>query len=246
MNFAAPPPLPTAIGHRGARGHAPENTMAGMRKAVELGARWVEFDVKLTVDDKLVLMHDATVERTTDGQGPVAGMTLEDLRKLDAGRWFSPEFAGERAPSMDEVMAFLSSRGIGANVEVKASPGREGETAAAVGRSLSGRWSDGSMPMLICSFSAESLAVARQVAPHIPRGLVSLKYTRDWPALMEQLGCSTFHLLDRRFTEARVGAIRHAGYRALAFTVNDAARAKTLLSWGVESIITDYPERIPA
>ena len=117
MTLAAPPLLPPVTSHRGARGHAPENTMAGMRKAVELGARWIEFDVKLTADDEPVLFHDDTVNRTTDGKGPVARMTLEEIRKLDAGRWFSPDFAGEPVPTLAEAMDYLAATGIGANVD---------------------------------------------------------------------------------------------------------------------------------
>ena len=246
MSIAAPPPLPPVTSHRGGKGHAPENTLAGLRKAVELGARWVEFDVKLTADGEPVLFHDDTVNRTTDGKGPVARKTLAELRELDAGRWFSPDFTGELVPTLAEAMDYLAAKGIGANVEIKGSPGREAETGAAVARALSARWFGGPIPMLISSFSADSLAAARQVAPQIPRGLLTFNYSKDWSAQMQQLGCATFHLLDRRLTEARVRAIREAGYRVLAFTVNDPKRAAELLSWGVESIITDYPDRISA
>jgi glycerophosphoryl diester phosphodiesterase len=233
-------------GHRGAKGHAPENTLAGMKKAVELGARWVEFDVKLTADDELVLFHDDTVNRTSNGKGPVADMTLSDIRKLDAGRWFSSDFTGEPIPTLAEAMDYLGTKGIGANVEVKACPGREAETGAAAARALAGRWFGGPAPILISSFSADSLTAARQAAQQIPRGYLTLKFSNDWSARMRELGCATFHVLDRRLTEARVRAIREAGYRVLAYTVNDPARARDLLSWGLESVITDYPDRILA
>ena len=246
MKVPQPPPLPPVMGHRGARGHAPENTIAGLRKAAELGVRWVEFDVKLTADGELILFHDNTLERTTDGAGPVAKKKLADIRTLDAGRWFSPAFSGEAVPTLDEAMAFLAARGMGANVEIKASPGREAETGAAVARALAGKWMAGPVAPFVCSFSAESLIAARQAAPRIPRALLTLDFPRDWATRMEQLGCASFHVLERRLKEARVGAIRSHGYRVLAFTVNDARRAATVFRWGVESIITDYPERIPA
>lgn len=246
MTTPTPPLIHSVTGHRGAKGHAPENTMAGLRKAVELGARWVEFDVKLTADNQLVLFHDDTVSRTSDGKGPIAGMTLSEVRKLDAGRWFSADFTGETVPTLSEAMDYLTAKGIGANVEVKSCPGREAETGAAVARALAERWFGGPVPILICSFSADSLAAARQAAPQIPRGFLTLKFIKDWAARMREMECATFHLLDRRFTEARTRAIREAGYRALAYTINDPARARELLSWGVESIITDYPDRILA
>ena len=161
MTIPQPPPLPRVIGHRGAKGHAPENTLAGIEKAAALGCRWVEFDVKLTADGVVVLMHDDDLGRTTDGKGPVAGATLADLRALDAGRWFSADFTGERVPTLDEAMAVLEARGMGANVEIKASKGREAETGAAVARALSQRWMNGRRPPFVSSFSPDSLAAAR-------------------------------------------------------------------------------------
>jgi len=244
MTIPAPPPLPPVTGHRGAKGHAPENTLAGMRKAVELGARWVEFDVKLTADNELVVIHDDTVNRTTDGKGAVAGMTLSELRRLDAGRWFSPDFTGEPVPTLAEVMEFLLKHGIGANVEVKACPGREVETGAATATALASRWLGGPSPILVSSFSPVSLAAARQAAPQLPRGLLTLKFPTDWLQQLRDLGCASFHVLDRRLTEARLRAVREAGHRVMAYTVNDPARARELLGWGLESVITDYPDRI--
>ena len=92
--------IPRVVGHRGAAGHAPENTLAGLRKAVELGATWVEFDVVLTGDGVPVLLHDDTLERTTNGRGSIAETALADVRSLDAGSWFSERFAGERVPTL--------------------------------------------------------------------------------------------------------------------------------------------------
>lgn len=246
MKISTPPPLPPVTGHRGAKGHAPENTLASMRKAAELGARWVEFDVKLTADGELILMHDDKVNRTTDGKGAVAGVTLAEIRKLDAGRWFSSDFAGEPVPTLNEVMSLLESRGMGANVEVKPCPGREAETGAATAKTLAARWLGGAAPVVISSFSSLSLAAARQAAPDVPRGLLTSTFPKDWLERMRELDCATFHMADRQFTEVRVRSIREAGYRPLVYTVNNAARGGELLSWGVESVITDYPERILA
>lgn len=246
MSVPAPPALPPVVGHRGARGHAPENTLASMRKAADLGARWVEFDVKLTADGELVLIHDDSVNRTTDGKGAVAAMTLAEIRKLDAGRWFSPDFSGEQVPTLDEAMQFLVSRGLGANVEVKPCPGREAETGAATARALGARWLGGPAPILISSFSEVSLAAARQAAPTVPRGYLASKFPKDWLERTRELGCATFHMADRQFSEARVRSIRDAGVRPVVYTVNDAGRAKDLLAWGMEAVITDYPDRILA
>jgi len=232
------------MGHRGARGHAPENTVASLRRAGELGASWVEFDAKLTRDGVPILMHDDTLKRTTDGRGAVADTTLAEIKALDAGRWFSPDFAGEPVPTLDEAMDALAARGMGANVEIKPCPGQDAETGTAVARALAARWTGMQKPPFVSSFSGEALAAARAAAPEVPRGLLAEKFPDDWGAQLAALGCATFHLDHRRITADRVRAIRQAGYRVLAYTVNDAARARTLLDWGVESVMTDYPERI--
>ena len=101
------PGLQPVIGHRGAAARAPENTLAGLRRARELGAAWVEFDVMLTADRVPVLIHDETLERTTTGRGEVARHTAAEIRALDAGGWFAPEFAGERVPTLAEAVALL-------------------------------------------------------------------------------------------------------------------------------------------
>jgi glycerophosphoryl diester phosphodiesterase len=245
MTIPQPPSLPRVIGHRGAMGHAPENTLAGIEKAAALGCRWVEFDVKLTADNHIVLMHDDDLDRTTNGKGSVSGATLEEIRKLDAGRWFSADYTGEKVPTLDEAMAALAERGMGANVEIKPCKGREADTGAAVARALAQRWMNGPQPPFVSSFSTASLAAARDAAPRVPRALLTLVFLPGWAAKMQQLGCASFHVLDRLITEKRVRGIRQAGYRPLAFTINDGARARDLLSWGVESVISSYPERIP-
>lgn len=245
MTAPQPPALPRIIGHRGAMGHAPENTLAGFEKAAAMGVRWVEFDVKLTADGHIILMHDDDLDRTTDGKGPVDETTLGEIRKLDAGRWFSPDYAGEKVPTLDEAMAVLAGHGIGANVEIKPCKGRETETGAAVAKALAARWMNGPHPPFISSFSTAALAAARAAAPEVPRALLTLVYLPGWGAKMQQLGCATFHVLDRLITERRVREIREAGYRPLAFTVDDGNRARELLSWGLESIITSYPDRMP-
>jgi len=102
---------------------APENTLAGLRKACELGARWVEFDVQATRDDCPVLLHDARLERTTNGYGIAADRTAADLAGLDAGAWFAPRYRGERVPRLADALALLDALGMGAVIEVKAEPG---------------------------------------------------------------------------------------------------------------------------
>src|ERR1700675_1784021 len=112
------PAIGPVIGHRGAAAHAPENTLAGLRRAKALGCGWVEFDVRLTGDGALVLCHDPLLDRTTSGSGPVSAKSLAAIRQCDAGSWFAPSFAGERVPTLDEALLLAAELDLGANVEI--------------------------------------------------------------------------------------------------------------------------------
>lgn len=236
--------LPRVVGHRGAAASAPENTLAGLRRALQLGVGWVEFDVKLTGDGVPILMHDAVLERTTDGRGAVADTAYTAIRELDAGAWFGPEFAGERVPSFDEAIDLLLSHGLAANVEIKPCPGRERETGTAVARRLAERWPSERPPPLLSSFAEAALEAAREAVPALPRGLLVGAVPEDWRARLERLGCVSLHCSHRHLEPAAVSAVHAAGYPLLVYTVNEAERARTLYSWGVDCICTDRPEAI--
>jgi glycerophosphoryl diester phosphodiesterase len=238
--------FPRIIGHRGAMGHAPENTLAGIRRAAFFGLRWVEFDVALTRDNEPVLLHDETVNRTTDGKGRLAAMTLAELQTLDAGSWKSPEFAGERVPSLTEVFALLRELGLGANLEVKPTKGREAETGAIVARMVAAAWPEGLPRPLISSFQTAALAAARDAAPQIARGYLVHRLNRGWQQEAAALGCVSVHCSQRTLKREGAAEVRQAGYRLLSYTVNEAARARLLFDWGVEAVFTDYPDRLAA
>lgn len=239
-----PPQVPQVIGHRGAAGHAPENTIAALEAAARLGARWVEFDVKLAASGEPVLFHDDTLARTTDGKGKVAETPLARLKELDAGAWYQTRFKGERIPTLDEALVVLARHGLGANVEIKPCPGRERETGEAVARALKVRW-PGRLPApLISSFHAGALAQAAAAAPEFPRAMLFGAVPGNWREVAEETGATAIHGNWRFLDRARVAALRGAGYAVRAYTVNDAHAAAQLFSLGVESVFTDYPERI--
>src|SRR6266851_5486243 len=135
----APLRLPSVIGHRGAARTAPENTLAGLRRAKALGCAWVEFDVRLTGDGALVLCHDPRLDRTTSGSGPVSARTLAAIRECEAGSWFDPGFAGEGMPTLDEALSLAAELDLGADVEIKSGRGREYATGAAVATAVERR-----------------------------------------------------------------------------------------------------------
>lgn len=238
--------LPRVIGHRGAAATAPENTLAGFRQAATSGATWVEFDVKLTRDGHPVLLHDRRLERTTDGSGEVAATTLKDLRRLDAGGWFGPAFKGEPIPTFHEALAVCLELGLGVNVEIKPCPGREVETARVVVEMLLDAWPATAPAPLVSSFAPRCLAVARAVAPDLSRGYLSGPLPRRWRDRLAEHGCVTLHLDQRRLRRRQLAEITAAGAVLVAYTVNDAVRARALVAAGVTSIITDRVAEVVA
>lgn len=238
--------FPRVIGHRGAAGHAPENTLAGFRKAADLGATWVEFDVALTADDIPVLLHDETLERTTDGAGKLAKKTFQDISGLDAGAWYGNAFAGERIPCLDTAITMLDQLGLCANVEIKPTKGRARTTGRIVGQMIAEKWPKSLRAPVFSSFRTDALAAVREAAPMIPRGLLMHRMRRDWQDQAAALDCLSVHCNHRILNAERARRIRDAGYHLLAYTVNDAKRALQLTDWGVESVFSDFPDRILA
>lgn len=234
-----PWPYPRIIAHRGGGTLAPENTLAGMRKAKELGFAGVEFDVMLAADATPILMHDETLERTTSGRGAIAATAYRDLEKLDAGSWFSREHAGEPVPSFERAGRLCIELGLWANVEIKPSTGVEAETgtaAALVAREL---WRGAPLQPLLSSFHPLALAAAREAAPELPRGVLSKSIPPDWQSRMQELGCVSLHCNYRLLTPQQARAVRDAGCWLFCYTVNDPEIARVLFDWGVDAIVTD-------
>jgi len=237
-------PYPGLAAHRGAGRLAPENTLAAMRLGASFGYRMFEFDVKLTGDGKAVLMHDATLDRTTSGRGPAGALTLAEIAQLDAGSWHGPAYAGEPVPTFANVAAWLRANGLMANVEIKPSPGREAETGAAVAMAAAHAWLGCEVPPLLSSFSEAALQAARDTVPRLPRALLLHELPADWPDRLARLGCVALDAHHASLTEAVVGRAHRAGYRVLTYTPNDPARVAVLQGWGVDCVITDAVDAI--
>lgn len=238
--------LPPVIGHRGAARHAPENTLAGLATARRLGVDWVEFDVMLTADGHPVLLHDESLARTTGLPQRLADTALQDLEQLDAGAWFGPAFAGERIPTLEQAFAALARWNLGANIEIKPSAGLARETARVTLETVKRAWPASLPAPLISSFEVEALVVARDLAPDLPRGYLVEDLPDDWLATARRLDCASVHPWHEPLTRAQLAALKAAGYRVAVYTVNEAARARTLRAWGADSLITDDPPALVA
>jgi glycerophosphoryl diester phosphodiesterase len=219
-------PYPARCAHRGAGKLAPENTLAAIRHGAALGYRMFEFDVKLSADGVLVLMHDPTVDRTTSGHGRLASYTLGQIARLDAGSWHSPAFAGEPVPTLAGVAAWLRANQCLANIEIKPCPGREAETGAAV------------------ALEARALWAAAAVAPELPRALLMHRLPDDWLAQVRALDCVAIDLHHELLDAALIAAAHAQHLKVLAYTVNDPARAAMLTDIGLDLLITDAVDRI--
>jgi len=228
------------IGHRGACARAPENTLASIRRAALDGAAMVEVDVKLTAEGRPVLFHDDRLDRTTDGHGPVASATLDMLGALDAGAWFGPEFAGEPIPTLEEAVETILGLGLGVNLEIKPCRGREAETARVVAQVAADMWPTDRAPPVLSSFSRESLAVARDMAPALPRALIADTLPGDWKEAALILGLKAVHL-GPKVTAADVAAVTAGGHAVAVWTINNVTRAASLLAQGVQAVFTDDP-----
>ncbi|MEM7041520.1 MAG: glycerophosphodiester phosphodiesterase [Pseudomonadota bacterium] len=233
--------LPPIIGHRGTAGLAPENTLAGIQRAHQEGASFVEFDVKLTADAVPILMHDDSLGRTTNGRGKVALKSFDEIQELDAGAWFAPEFAGERVPSLRATLELCIELGVGVNVELKPCPGREEETARLALRTLAETWPAhlDLQPPLISSFDRKALASAGAAAPDLPRGCLFTRVPGSWRATFAALACSTLNVSNRWIRQKHVEAASADDIPVLVYTVNDPDRAVDLWDMGVTAIFTD-------
>lgn len=247
-------PYPRIFAHRGGGSLAPENTLAAFRLGQELGYDAHEFDVKLSKDGVAMLLHDPTLERTTNGHGRAADLAWQELQALDAGAWHSPRFRGERVPSFEEVAAMLREKGTAANVEIKPTPGCETQTGERVAQLAARFWSGATVPPLLSSFSFEALMAAKRVAPHLPRGwLASLFTDAEWDRLAA-LEAVSVHTNHRKLDPAYVARLHGRGYRVCVYTVNDAQIARQWFDRGVDGLFTDnlrefaacFPEAIRA
>ncbi|GIX23355.1 MAG: glycerophosphoryl diester phosphodiesterase [Caldimonas sp.] len=240
-------PYPLWIAHRGAGRLAPENTLAAFRQGASFGYRAFECDVKLSRDGQPFLLHDATLDRTTDGQGVAGEQDWSALSRLDAGGWHSRAYAGEPLPTLEAIARYVLRNGFMLNVEIKPTPGTESLTGAAVARRCAQLWADSRTvpvaPPLLTSFQPAALQAAQAVQPALPRGLLLEHWCADSLAQAQALQCvaivAQYALLDR----GRIEAIHAAGMKALAYTVNDPAEAHRLLGLGIDGLITDAVDR---
>ena len=239
MTPLTPWPYPRWVAHRGAGKLAPENTLAAFRLGAAHGYRMFECDAKLSADGVVFLMHDATLERTTNGHGTGGDLPWQALSQLDAGSWHSRTFAGEPLPTLQALARFCQANGFHLNIEIKPTPGTETVTGEAVARLAAELWQGAPVPPLLTSFKPEALAAARQAAPDLPRGLLVDTLWEGWLEKAQELGCTAVVANQSLWNATNVAQVHGAGLRSLSYTVNDQKAAEHLLALGTDGIITD-------
>jgi len=238
-----PSPWPLWIAHRGAGKLAPENTLAAFRLGAQHGYHAYECDVKLSADGVPFLLHDATLERTSNGHGTAGDHPWAALSRLDAGGWHSRAYAGEPLPTLDAVAAYCRANGHALNIEIKPTPGQERVTGEVVAREAERLWAGRALPPLLSSFEPAALEGARASAPQLPRALLIDTLVDGWFELAHSLGCVAVVANYRLYSAPMVQRLHGANQWALCYTINDESGARALLAMGLDGLITDAVDR---
>lgn len=231
---------PWIIAHRGASGYTPENTMAAFERAVQLGAGFIETDLHLTRDARFVAIHDDTLERTSNGHGLVRDHTLAELRALDVGLWYDRQFAGERIPTLEEILTFARHHDVVFYLEIKHG------AAWGMHHTLVGvlQGAENAARTVVISFDASTLAPLPKLDPGIMMGLLADKSQPDLAKVATELGarqiCPRANLITRELVD-RAHAV---DLQVVAWTVNDPDQMRSLIQTGVDGIMTDRPDRL--
>ena len=229
------------IGHRGFRARYPENTMSSFEAAAAAGAGMIELDVHLTRDRRLAVIHDETLSRTTSGEGNVADCTMDQLKSLDAGTWFTPEFADEKIPELGEVLAWACTR-LMVNIEIKSDPkaaavaletGRQVLAAIEQTKTMAG--------CIVSSFNTDILTDLRNRSKDLAIGVLTYKQTAEALPVCSRIRASAWHPHYRYFSREELDRAHGAGLKVLPYTVNSEAEMAYLLKMGVDGFFTDDP-----
>ena len=233
---------PWVIAHRGASGHAPENTLAAFQRAVELGAQFIETDLHLTRDARFVAIHDDVVQRTTNGKGRVRDLTLNELRELDAGKWFDRDFSGEKVPTLEEVLEFGRAQDVVFYLEIKFERdwGMDRALVAAL------QAADAAPRTVVISFDAAAVDEVRRRDTSLMTGLLVEDPRVDALKAATDAGARQICVRYDQISHELCSRARRAGLPLVTWTVNEADEMRAAIGIGVDGIMTDLPDRLRA
>jgi glycerophosphoryl diester phosphodiesterase len=235
---------PIIYAHRGASGTAPENTMAAFEKAVAVGSQGIECDVQMTKEGKLIICHDELVDRTTNGKGFIKDKTYEEIKSLDAGKWFDEGYSGQRIPLLEELLDLVKLSGIFLNIELKTGivqyHGMEDKVAEMV------KSYDLLDKTIFSSFNHYSLVEIKDKYPTAITGALFMEGLYQPWKYLESIKCNCAHPFYMAAQPIITAGLLQNGYTINTFTVDDPAIGERLIKAGVEGIITNHPERMLA
>lgn len=236
-----PWPVAKLIAHRGAAAVAPENTLLALVKAKELGATWVQADVRLTLDGEAIIFHDATLDRCTNGRGLVRKTPYAVIAGLDAGSWFGAKYTGEKVPTLDQWLQVAAAQKVGIVLNLHANWFAARRLVDHVISSVSRHWRSHLPLPLIASESVSCLR--RMAAQQLGWNLayVMPEERRGWKKVVSQYPCSAVHLDHQFISDRWVHELKKQKLHIAAYTVNDPDRAQQLFDWGIDSVLTDDP-----
>jgi glycerophosphoryl diester phosphodiesterase len=230
------------VAHRGASGHAPENTMAAFRRAVEMGARFIETDMHLTRDARVVAIHDSTLDRTTSGKGLVHLQSLEEVRALDAGAWFgsrsAESFAGERVPTLDEILRFAKEQDVIFYLEIKSDSAWGVEHAVVATLRDTGE----AARVVILAFDPATLDSVYRLDETMMTGYLCEHPSNDLVERAVRAGARQLVPRGDLVTPSLVEKAHHAGLQVVAWTINEPDQMRRLIAARTDGIMTDYPD----
>ena len=232
------------IAHRGFSGAAPENTLIAFQKGIEIGSDMIELDVHLSRDGEIVVIHDETLERTTNGKGMVADHTLKELKKLDAGSSFGPQFAGEKIPTLKEVLDLAKGRVL-VNIEIKNPTHQRHSITELSEKTLREVEKAGIMDKVI--YSSFNPASLDWIKGKEPRAWTAFLFHRPWNSLRDIPVSQDYAVLNLRnihLTREKIAEIKKSGKKINVYTVNPEEEIRQFADWGVDGIITNYPDRL--
>ena len=230
------------IGHRGASMYAPENSASSLKLASLMGIEWIETDVQITLDNKLVIFHDEKLERTSNGEGFLALKKFSDLKKLDIGSWFSKEFEGERILSLVEFLDLIKKYEFSLQLEIKHMHGKEYEIVEEIVKQIEPYLDYFKGKLFVSSFSEKCLRLFSRKLPKIPLAL-ALSFVPKFPdQIANEAGVDILHFGDEFVDNSSLERLTKSKTEFAVATVNDKKRALFLLRNGVQSILTDDPK----
>lgn len=228
------------VGHRGVAGHYPENTRASILAAVELGLEWVEVDIQPTKDHQLVVCHDHTINRCSDGNGRIDQHTLAELKQLDFGHWFGKQFTGERIMTLDELLTLSSQHRLKLNLEIKVDR-HEAQHVCQLLANVLHQENVVTDRIILSSFDSDVMRHLYKMLPQYRRAVLCDRASRQVYSLLAEVAAFSCNIHHRWTSKKQIEKLQSLGYQVWIYTVNNPRSVKHLPN--IDALFSDYPQR---